>query len=87
MQVLVKVGRTMYRTAADVMREFELRGISAAEWARRNGFSPTMVYQVLRSHNVPSRGQSHRIAVALGMKAGYKEHDYNLEFEGGDKGD
>jgi gp16 family phage-associated protein len=71
----------MYRTAAEVIKEFQLRGISAADWARRNGFSPTMVYQVLRSHNIPSRGQSHRIAVALGMKEGHEEHDYDLKIK------
>lgn len=69
----------MYRSAADVINEFRLRGISVAEWARRNGFSPSMVYQVLRSGNIPARGQSHRIAVALGMKAGHNKHDYDLE--------
>ncbi|MTV41680.1 DNA-binding protein [Duganella radicis] len=69
----------MYRTAAEVIKEFGLRGISAAEWARRNGFSPTMVYQVLRSPNIPNRGQSHRIAVALGMKEGHADHDFDLK--------
>lgn len=69
----------MYRTADDVMKEFGLRGISAAEWARKNGFNPTTVYHVLRSANLPTRGQSHRIAVALGMKKGYEEQDFNLK--------
>lgn len=69
----------MYRTAEEVLKEFGRRGISAAEWARRNGFSPTMVYQVLKARNLPMRGQSHRIAVALGMKEGEDEHDFNLK--------
>jgi gp16 family phage-associated protein len=69
----------MYRTAADVIKEFGLRGISAAEWARQNGFSPTMVYQVLRSPTIPNRGQSHRIAVALGMKEGREKHNFDLK--------
>jgi hypothetical protein len=29
---LVSVGRTMYRTAAEVIREFELRGILRMNW-------------------------------------------------------
>lgn len=42
----------MVRTTADVLEEFRLRGISVAEWARHNGFYPTLVYQVLRSRHV-----------------------------------
>jgi len=68
----------MIRTAEDVLEEFRLRGISVAEWARHNGFNPTLVYQVLRARHVPTRGQSHRIAVALGMKKGLMEQDLNL---------
>ncbi|UXY17202.1 DNA-binding protein [Chitiniphilus purpureus] len=68
----------MTRTTTDVLEEFRLRGISVAEWARHNGFNPTLVYQVLRSRHVPTRGQSHRIAVALGMKRGFLEQDLSL---------
>ena len=72
---------TKFRTAADVRKEFDMRGISAAAWAREHGFTPVMVYQVLRSKNIPARGQSHRIAVALGMKAGRAEPDYDFRVE------
>lgn len=68
----------MYRTAAEVIEEFKFRGISAAEWARVHGFKPCTVYQVLRSRDMPTRGQSHRIAVALGMKAGDVSGDFDL---------
>lgn len=68
----------MLRTTGDVLEEFSLRGISVAAWARHHGFNPTLVYQVLRSQQVPSRGQSHRIAVALGLKKGFLEQDFNL---------
>lgn len=78
-QALILNGAIMFRTWEQVREEFKLRGISAADWARRNGFSSEVVYQVLRAQNVPNRGQSHRIAVARGMKAGHEEHDYNLK--------
>lgn len=58
------------RTAEDVRAEFEARGIAISEWARQNGFSATLVYQVLSGARRALRGQSHDIAVALGLKEG-----------------
>lgn len=49
---------------------FEDSGISVAEWARARGFSSGLVYQVLEGHRKCLRGQSHRIAIALGLKKG-----------------
>lgn len=72
------MGVHMLRTTTDVLEEFRLRGISVAQWARHNGFNPTLVYQVLREKHVPTRGQSHRIAVALGLKKGFLEQDLSL---------
>lgn len=45
-------------------------GVSIAEWARVNGFSSGLVYQVLEGRRKCVRGQSYRIAVALGIKEG-----------------
>ncbi len=45
-------------------------GISIAEWARENRFSCALVYQVLEGKRRCLRGQSHKIAVALSLKAG-----------------
>jgi len=45
-------------------------GISIAEWARAEGFSTALVYQVIEGKRQCVRGQSHRIAVALGLKEG-----------------
>lgn len=45
-------------------------GVSIAEWARANGFSGGLVYQVLDGKRKCVRGQSYRIAVALGIKDG-----------------
>lgn len=49
---------------------FEDSGIPVAEWARARGFSSGLVYQVLDGKRKCLRGQSHQIAVALGLKEG-----------------
>lgn len=49
---------------------FEVSGISVSEWARKRGFSAILVYQVLDGQRKCRRGQSHQIAVALGLKQG-----------------
>ncbi|MDR7089950.1 DNA-binding protein [Cellvibrio fibrivorans] len=58
----------MNRNSERVINEFKARGIAIADWARGEGFSPDLVYRVLRSNNVPRRGQSHLIALKLGLK-------------------
>ena len=58
------------RTGTDLRAEFERRGLSIAEWARVNGFSCALVYQVLAGRKRCLRGQSHQIAVRLGLKDG-----------------
>lgn len=68
----------MIRTPAEVLKEFHERGISVAAWSRHNGFNPTLVYRVLRAKGSPNRGQSHRIAVALGLKEGFMEQNLAL---------
>ena len=55
---------------AHVRALFENTGWSVAEWARLQGFSTGLVYQVLEGRRKCLRGQSHRIAVALGLKPG-----------------
>lgn len=56
--------------ASDVKLIFDESGVSVAEWARVNGFSSTLVYQVLDGKRKCLRGQSHQIAIALGIKKG-----------------
>jgi gp16 family phage-associated protein len=58
------------RTGAELRAEFERRGLSIAEWARAHGFSSGLVYQVLTGRKRCLRGQSHQIAVLLGLKQG-----------------
>jgi|SRR5579871_6175514 len=58
------------RTPREVREEFARRGLSISSWARQNGYSAPLVYQVLSGKNRGMRGQSHDIAVQLGLKAG-----------------
>ncbi len=54
-----------------VREAFSASGVSVADWARQNQFSTPLVYAVLQGRNQASRGESHRIAVALGIKDAY----------------
>jgi len=45
-------------------------GLSIAEWARANGFSVATTKAVLYGNNKGTRGESHRVAIALGIKTG-----------------
>lgn len=57
-------------TSKTVKEAFASHGLSVSGWARENGFSQSLVYQILSGKRQPIRGESHRIAVALGLKEG-----------------
>jgi len=58
--------------AKSVKDAFEANGVSIAEWARSEGFSAALVYQVLAGRRKCVRGQCHQIAVALALKDGQR---------------
>lgn len=58
------------RTPAEVRAELERKGVSIAAWATANGFNPNLVHEILSGRRNPTYGQSHNIAVKLGLKAG-----------------
>lgn len=64
----------------EVRLEFTQRGLSISEWARTNGFSTALVYQVIAGKRKAVRGQSHRIAIALGLKEGIDADINDLPF-------
>ena len=64
-----------------VKRIFENSGVSVAEWARQRGYSVQLVYRVLSGKHQALRGQSHRIAVDLGIKVGNKSSVDELCFQ------
>lgn len=58
------------RTAEEARSEFKSKGVSITQWAIANKFSPNLVFDVLAGRKNPTRGQTHNIAVKLGLKAG-----------------
>jgi gp16 family phage-associated protein len=59
----------MQTTSLSEIRElFEINGESIAQWARLRGYSPALVYRVMRGETKAKRGQTHEIAIALGLK-------------------
>ncbi|MGE4191809.1 MAG: DNA-binding protein [Pseudodesulfovibrio sp.] len=60
----------MLRTSEQVREDFKRKGISISQWAVSNGFPPNLVYDILAERRNPTRGQTHRIAVKLGLKDG-----------------
>lgn len=73
------VSNLAIRTAKEAKDEFERCGVSIAEWARSNGFSTGLVYRVLNG-TAAKRGQSHEIAVRLGLKSGDTQGMRGLPF-------
>jgi gp16 family phage-associated protein len=60
----------MLRTPEQAREELRKSGTSVTGWALANGFSPNLVFEILAGRRKPTRGQTHNIAVALGIKAG-----------------
>lgn len=60
----------MLRTPEEARAELKRKGVSVTAWALANGFSPNLVFEVLAGRRSPTRGQTHKIAVKLGLKAG-----------------
>lgn len=58
------------RSRQEVKKDFLRKGISISSWARKNGFDPVTVSQVLNGDNAGSRGVGHKISVLLGIKDG-----------------
>ena len=70
---------TPLRKGEDVRAEFARRGLSISGWARLHGYSAQLVYGVLTGRNQGSRGQSHEIAVRLGLKHGLIGHVSDID--------
>lgn len=58
------------KTQDQVKEEFNEAGMSIRQWSVENGFAPSLVYRVLSLKKIPRRGESHDIAVLLGIKEG-----------------
>jgi len=62
--------KTPLKTAEQVKQEFLRKGKSISGWAKEHGFSRGLVHAVLRGERSCLRGDSHKIAVLLGIKEG-----------------
>lgn len=60
---------TSPRTPQQVQRWFQENGLTVVDWSVDRGFNPALVYVVLQGNRKCLRGQSHHIAVALGLKS------------------
>ena len=58
------------RTAAEARAWLEFQGITIAQWARDHEKSDSLVREILAGKKKCHRGESHNIAVLLGMKEG-----------------
>jgi gp16 family phage-associated protein len=58
------------RTPDQARDWLSFQGITIAQWARDNKFNDRLVREVLAGRKRCLRGQSHNIAVALGIKRG-----------------
>ncbi|HRI90474.1 MAG TPA: DNA-binding protein [Accumulibacter sp.] len=58
------------RTREEVLADFARKGISIRSWAKKNGLSHGCVRGVLSGRLTGRIGQSHKVAVLLGMKEG-----------------
>lgn len=67
----IDLGQPRLKTIVDVRAEFATNGLSIAEWARRHSVSKSLVYEILSGRRtVFRRGDTHRVAVLLGLKNG-----------------
>ena len=71
-------GTPAMRTPEEVKEEFRRRGVSINAWARSKHVSAALVHQVLSGKKRCLRGQSHNIAVLLGLKEGVLSTELEL---------
>ncbi|MFD1296474.1 DNA-binding protein [Lysobacter gummosus] len=62
--------RSRIRTPEQAKAVLLRQGISMAQFARDNGLTTAAVYHALYGTTKGNRGESHRAAVALGLKRG-----------------
>lgn len=58
------------RTREDVLADFASKGLSIRGWAIANGLTPSVVHSVLKGRLTGRIGESHKVAVKLGLKHG-----------------
>jgi gp16 family phage-associated protein len=66
---------TPLKTRSQVRKELAAKGLSYASVAKRHGFNQSLFYEILNDDDENPRrkclrGESHNIAVTMGLKAG-----------------
>ena len=61
-------GLVMPLTTQEAKQQLSDKGLTVSDWAKQHGFPVRAVRAVLSGHNKGNYGQSHKIAVALGLK-------------------
>lgn len=69
---MASITRKKLKTIEQVKASFARKGKSVRAWAIDNGYSPSLVHEILagKSSRKCLRGQGHNIAVHLGLKDG-----------------
>lgn len=65
------------RTVQEIRAEWLRKGLTQNDWAKKHGFVPSAVSQVLNGQNSGRKGVGHKIAVLLGIKDGEIIEDSN----------
>lgn len=55
------------KTKTEVKAEFENSNTSISDWSLEHNFSRELVYRILNTNRLPKRGESKKIAIALGL--------------------
>ena len=61
------------RTIDEVQKDFDERGLSVRAWALAAGVDPAVAAHVVKGRLKGRIGESHRVAVLLGLKRGVIE--------------
>lgn len=61
------------KTNQQIKEGFERAGITISDWSLEHNFSRDLVYRILNTNRLPKRGESKRIAIALGLIAEEQE--------------
>lgn len=65
------------RTTEEARQWFTNHGVCVAEWCRELGFDRYTVVDLLRNRRKGRRGEAHRAAIALGLKAAPDSTEFN----------
>lgn len=57
----------MMKTNQQIKDDFDQAGVTISDWSLEHNFSRDLVYRILNTNRLPKRGESKRIAIALGL--------------------